>query len=146
MQLAKHIKLQRVKTAQAAGTSAISSDVVDTAGYEGVLFIIAMGAIVAGAVTSAKAQQGAASDLSDAADLEGSSVAIADDADNKLVYLDVANPRERYVRCAVSRATQNATVDSITAILYGPRVLPTTHDAASVAGGEAHVAVAEGTA
>jgi hypothetical protein len=146
MQLSKHTKLQRVENAVAAGTTAVESDVVDVAGYEGVMFVIALGAIVSGAVTSAKAQQGAASDLSDAADLLGTSVTIADTDDNKLVYLDVNQPRERYVRCLVSRATQNATVDGITAILYGARVVPTTHDSATVAGGEAHVAVAEGTA
>lgn len=146
MQLSKHVKLQRVENAVAAGTTAVETDVVDVAEFEGVLFVIAMGAITAGAVTSAKAQQGAASDLSDAADLEGTSVTIADDADNKLVYVDVKNPRERYVRCVVSRATQNAVIDGITAILYGPRVVPTTHDSATVATGESHVAVAEGTA
>ena len=46
----------------------------------------------------------------------------------------------------MSRATQNAAVDGIVAMLTGPRVVPTTHDASTVAGGEAHVSAAEGTA
>ena len=146
MQLSNQVKLQRVSDAVAAGTTAINGSVVDTQGFDGVVFVVAMGAITAGAVTSVKVQQGAASDLSDAADIAGTSVAIADTADNKLVYVEVSHPRERYVRCVVSRATQNAAVDGIVAMLTGPRVVPTTHDASTVAGGEAHVSAAEGTA
>lgn len=144
--LSSSTRLQRVSNAVAAGTTVVNSSVVDTTRLEGVLFIIALGAIVTGAATSAKLQQGDAPDLSDAADLEGTSVTIADDADNKLVYLDLKRPLKRYVRAVVSRATQNATVDGIVAIGYGAGVVPPTHDVATVAGGEVHVGPAEGTA
>ena len=90
MQLSNQVKLQRVSDAVAAGTTAINGSVVDTQGFDGVVFVVAMGAITAGAVTSVKVQQGAASDLSDAADIAGTSVAIADTADNKLVYVEVS--------------------------------------------------------
>lgn len=144
--LSQGAKITRVSNAVAAGTTDVNSSVVDMKGFDGVLFVVAFGAIVSGAVTSIKAQQGALSDGSDMADLLGTGVTVADDADNKLFYLDVARPRERYVRCVVDRGTQNATVDSITAIQYRAADLPVTHDATTVGGGELHVSPAEGTA
>jgi len=145
MNLSKNTKLTRVSNAVAAGTTDINSSVIDMQNYEGVMFIVAFGAITAGAVTSIKAQQGAQSDLSDAADLEGTGVTVGDDDDNKVFYLDVYRPRERYVRCVVDRGTQNAVVDGIIAIQYGPKKMPTTHDSSTVEG-ESHVSPAEGTA
>lgn len=146
LQLGKNTKITRVKASAVAGTSDINSDIIDMANYEGVLFIVALGAITSGAVTSIKGQQGAASSMSDAADLVGTGVTIADTDDDKVVWLDIKNPQERYVRCVLDRGTQNAVLDGIIAIQYGPRKAPTTHDATTVLGGEAHVSPAEGTA
>lgn len=146
MNLSKNTKMTRVSNAVAAGTSAVNGAVIDMEGFEGCVFVVTFGAIVSGAVTSIKAQQGAASDLSDAADLANTSVSVADDDDNQIFYLDIYRPTERYIRPVVSRATQNATIDSIMAIQYGPRVKLTTHDAMTVGGGEVHAGPAEGTA
>lgn len=145
--LAKNCKIQRVKVAQAAGTSDITSDAVDMQGFEACMFIVEFGAIVSGAVTSVKAQQSSDNGSSDTyADLTGTSVTVADTDDNKVAYLDVVRPKERYLKCIVDRGTQNATVDSMLAILYNPRVKPPTHDSSTVLGGEVHVSPAEGTA
>ena len=146
MNLSKNTKLTRVSNAVAAGTTDINGSVIDMQNWEGVMFIVLFGAITAGAVTSIKAQQGTQSDLSDAADLEGTSVSVADDDDNKAFYLDIYRPGERYVRPVVDRGTQNAVVDGIVAIQYGPRKGPSTHDSTTVGGGELHVSPAEGTA
>ncbi len=54
--------------------------------------------------------------VDDWSDLEGSSVSVADTDDNKMVEIELAKPRKRYARVVVSRATQNAVVDGITAI------------------------------
>lgn len=132
-------------TAGAAGTTAINGSAVDMAGYEGVLFIITFGAIVSGAATSIKAQQDVVSGMGSAADLAGSNQTIADTDDDKTFYIDIKSPRERFVRAVVSRATQNATVGSITAIQYGARTQPVAAHGANVAG-EAFVGPAEGTA
>lgn len=130
--LLEDVKIVRVSNAQAAGVGAVNGTAVDMQGYDGVLFLVAFGAIVAGAVTSVKAQQGAVSDGSDAADLAGTGITVADDQDNKIAALDVYRPTGRYVRPVVSRATQNATIDSITAILYNGRSKPTALDAATM--------------
>jgi hypothetical protein len=129
----------------AAGTSDVNSDVVDLQGYEGVRFIAGFGALTSGAVTSLKVQQGAASDLSDAADLENSKITVADTDDNKVAITDIYRPRERYVRVAFDRGTQNAVIDFLLVELYGPKKLPPAAHSTVIAA-EKHVSPAEGTA
>lgn len=128
----------------AAGTTDISGATLDMQGYEGVLIAVTMGAITGGAVTSIKAQQGAAANMSDAADLAGTAQTIADTDDDKTFYIDLYRPTERYVRVFVDRGTQNAVVASATYIQYGARVVPVTHGAN--VSGELHISPAEGTA
>lgn len=144
-QLLKAVKLSRSMNAVAAGISVQNGAVVDMQNYEGVIFIAAFGTLTATAVTGLKAQQGADSGLSDAADLVGTLVSIPDTDDNELLALCIHKPRERYVRAVVNRATANAVIDGVIAIQYGARTEPTTQDA-TVSGSEAHVSPAEGTA
>lgn len=146
MQLSKRTKISQVitVTAGAAGATAINGAVIDMQGYEGVTFIIQLGAIVAGAVTSAKVQQDTVVGMGSAADLAGTNITIADSDDEKTIYIDVLKPTERFLRLVVSRATQNATLSAI-AIQYGARKQPTTHQATVIVG-ESHISPAEGTA
>ena len=129
----------------AAGTTDLNSDVVDMAGFEGVRFLIGFGTITAGAVTSIKVQQGQQSNLSDAADLLGSAITVADTDDNKMAISEIFRPQERYVRLVTDRGTQNAVVDFLIAELYGPREKPVTQDT-TVISAEIHNSPAEGTA
>lgn len=138
------ISIAVTPTEGAAGTTDINGATLDMQGFEGVLMIVTFGAITGSAVTSIKAQQGAAANLSDAADLLGTAQTIADDADDKTFYIDLYKPQERYVRLVVDRATQNAVVASATYIQYRSRVAPVTHGT-NVAG-ELHIGPAEGTA
>jgi hypothetical protein len=119
------IVIASTTTAGAAGTSVITSGAVDCAGYDGCLFIVPVGAIVAGAVTSIKVQQCDTSGGS-YADLTGTSQAVADTDDDKLFYVDVFRPAEQFLKLVVSRATQNATIGGIIAIRYNAANRPTT--------------------
>lgn len=131
----------------AAGTTDLTSEAVDMAGFEGVRFICGFGAITAGAATSVKAQQSSDDGASDAyADLEGTAITVADDDDNQVTIIDVFRPRERYLKHVVDRGTQNAVVDFLIAELYGARQEPTTDDTATVVAREVHLSPAEGTA
>ena len=143
-QLIKNAKITQAvtPTAGAAGTSDINATTLDMSGAEGVLIVVTMGAIVGSAATSIKVQSGAASNMSDAADLIGTSQTIADDDDEKVFYIDVNKPVERYVRLVVDRATQNATVSSATYIQYGSRKVAISSHGSNVSG-EAHVSPAE---
>lgn len=147
LNLGKGVKVTRVMNAVAAGTTSQNGSTLDMTGFEGVMFIALFGALTATQVTALKAQQGAASNLSDAADLVGTSVGpLADGDGNKALVLDVYKPRERYVRGVVVRGTANAVIDGMIAIQYGAGLKPTVHDATTIAFAETHVSPAEGTA
>jgi len=146
LNLSKEVKISSAitPTAGAAGTADINGSTLDMSTFDAVLVIVRMGAIVAGAVTSIKMQQGDASDLSDAADLAGTAQTIADDDDDKTFFIDLVRPRKRFVRVVVARGTQNATVASAEYAQYGWKEAPTSHGAN--VSGEFHESPAEGTA
>lgn len=143
--LLENLKISRVSDAVAAGTTTINGTAVDMQGFDGVMFLTLFGAIVTGAVTSLKGQQGALANGSDGADLAGTSVSVADGDDNKVAILDIYRPTDRYVRPVVLRATQNATVDGIIAIQYNGRVNPQALTASLVAASKALGSPALGT-
>ncbi len=146
MNLSKNVNIVRVMNAVAAGTGDTQdSSVLDMSGYDGVVFVAAFGTLTTNAVTDIRAQQGQASNLSDAADLAGTKVSLADTDGNKVAVLDVYRPQERYVRCRVTRATANAVIDGIIAIQYSGSKAPITQGS-TVAGIETHISPAEGTA
>ena len=129
-----------------AGTSDVQSDIVDTAGYDGVRFIIGFGAITGGAVTSIKVQQNTANSLTGMADLLGSAITVNDDDDNQIAISDIFRPLERYLCLYTDRGSQNAVIDFVIAELYSPRVQPPTEDTSLVISREMHASPAEGTA
>lgn len=146
MQISKATKVVRVMTAQAVGTATVNGSVIDMQDFEGVEFIAQFGTITDG-TPSLKAQAGAASDGSDAADLAGTAVTEAATDDNKCAVLDIYRPTQRYLRPVIVRGgATGAVVDSVLALLYGPRTKPTTNDAATVANTESWVSPALGTA
>lgn len=126
----KRLKVDGTNYTGAAGITPVTSEAVDTLGYTGVAFLIHFGAIVTGAVTSIKVRVGSQANMSDAADVATSSQTVTDASDNKIFIVDINRPYERYLDLVTTRGTQNATIDSITAILYGSlNEVPLTHDA-----------------
>lgn len=118
MNLTKASKITRVSNAVAAGTTDINSDSIDMQGFDSASFVVSLGTITAGAVTSAKVQGSA--DDSSWNDLADTGLTIADDDDNQLFVLEVDRPQHRYLRCVVDRGTQNAVVDGIVALQTKP--------------------------
>ena len=132
-------------TACAAGTTTITSSAVNMAGYDGCCFVVPVGTVVSGAVTSFKLQQSSDDAATDNySDVLGTSVTIADTDDDGLKYLDIYRPGKQYLKLVVSRATQAATLGGIIAILYKGRTRPATHGA--LVAGEQWASPAEGTA
>lgn len=130
-----------------AGTTDVQSDIVDTAGFDGLRFIAGFGAITSGAVTSIKVQENSANSLTGMTDLTGSAQTVADTDDNKIVISEVILPLKRYLCLYIDRGTQNAVVDFVTVELFRSRNLPVTQDTATVSGTpETWVSPAEGTA
>lgn len=143
--LSEEIKVTQLvnATTGAAGATDIDPSAVDMAGFEGVMFVATMGAIVATAVTSMKARQSA--DNSTFADLAGTQIDIADDDDNQVFILDIYRPLKRYVKPYIDRATANATL-TVLAVQYGARSRPTAVAVADAVTVEKHISPAEGTA
>lgn len=140
------VKTSRVMNAVAAGTSAQTSSAVNMAGFNGCRFIAGFGAITSGAETSIKVQQSSDDGSTDAySDLEGTSITVADDHDNKIAIVDIPKPGKQYLKLVVSRATQNAVIDFVLAEQYGATAMPIT-DSTTVLGSEIHASPAEGTA
>jgi len=129
----------------AAGSADVNSDIVDTAGYDGVRFIAGFGAITSGGVQGIKVQQNTANSTSGMADLAGSAIAVADSDDNKMAISDIIRPQERYLRVVTTRATQNSVVDFLIVELYRARTQPITQDT-TVVSAEVKSSPAEGTA
>jgi hypothetical protein len=126
---------------KAADNETLTGSTLDMQGYEGVGFLAGAlkGEILA---VTVKAQQGAASDMSDAADLLGTSTAIATTvAADGFGVLEVYKPQERYVRPLLIMPNATAATPAfVVAIRYGKSKLPITNS------GELHIAPAEGTA
>jgi hypothetical protein len=129
LNLANQIGTIRIKAGVAAGTSDITSDIVDLANTDGVLFTVLLGALTSGHVTTITVEHGDAANLSDAETVTGSSTgALADGAADKVVQIEMTQPTKRYARIKVDRGTQNAVVDGILAQTFGHRKLPLTKD------------------
>jgi hypothetical protein len=145
--LSRGIKSTRIENSAVAGTSTLTSDAVDMAGFRGARFVAAFGTITTSAVTSVKLQQSSDDGVADSyGDIEGSDVTVADDDDNQLVVIDIYNPQKRYLKCIILRATQNSVFDGCHVDQYGAYELPTTDDTATVVERNILVAPAEGTA
>jgi len=110
-------------SAGAAAATDITGATVNLANFEGVAFVVQLGAIVTGAITSLKLQE--SEDDSVWTDVASSTVAVADDDDNQIKFLDYHRPAKQYVRLFCDRATQNATMTA-TYLLYGARSAPRT--------------------
>ncbi|KAF0109468.1 MAG: hypothetical protein FD147_2243 [Chloroflexi bacterium] len=124
-----------------ADNEALTSSILDMTGYDSVAFVAF--ALKGEALDfSIKAQQGDASNMSDAADLAGTAVAFSTTipADG-LTILEVHQPSDQYVRAlvAVPNATA-ATPTGVLAIQFNAKNVPISN------AGELHVSPAEGTA
>lgn len=129
--LSTNVKTTRVSNAVAAGTSTVSSSIVDTSGFDTHRFVFLFGAITAGASLRIRLQQGANANMSDAEDIDGD-VDFLDTDDNKLGIIEVVRPAKRYLRARVERATQNTVIDGIICEQWGSRIVPTVDDATTV--------------
>jgi hypothetical protein len=141
MNLSSRVKLLKVKDHSAANTTDVTSDEVDTAGYDGVMFVTSFG--TAATDNTLKAQQDIVTGMASAADLLATSVTSG--ASDEDVWIDIYRPQERFVRVVAERGT-SSTLESIWAILYNPRSMPVDNATTGTIIGEFHQSPAEGTA
>lgn len=142
MNLFKHTKLTKVKAYQSSAGTDIESDVIDMQGFDGVVFFTAIHTANAG--NYIKIQQGEVSNLSDAADLEGTKVVAT--GDGEIVFVDVYKPGERYLRAYIERGGANTACGEIYALQYSAAKKPVDNDTTDTIIGELHITPDEGTA
>ena len=135
MNLSENCKVLMVKAAQSAGTDAITTDVVDMAGYREVVFL--------GSITTKNAanfvnlQEGSASDT--LADLAGTKAA----SGKTYFKVGLIRPLKRYVAAKITRGSSTAT-GPVWAILFKARQAPITSAAADL-DEETHLSPIAGT-
>lgn len=113
--------------AAANNTNSLGTE-IDTAGFDGCLFIAPITVSVATGVASASVEQAAAAGGAYAA-VVGDDVSKASAADNdlnnKFLVIDVFKPRKRYLKLRRGSATANITFGPAIAILYNAHERPT---------------------
>lgn len=133
--LVQRTKIVRCMNGQVAGTSdTLSGSIIDLAGFDGVMFIALAGDLTITAVLTLQAQQNAVNSATGMATLANVASVTAVSAtvqDNSALALDVFRPTERFLRPQLVRATANAVIDGVIAILYEGNEQPTTQVIAS---------------
>lgn len=130
----------------AASNTDDNSTAIDTAGFDGVLFVCPITDCADTGVASMIAEQETTSGGTFAA-LAGATAtatsAADDDLNTKLLIVDVYRPRERYVRVNRTSATANIAFGAVVAILYKGHKMPITQATAEVADSAMAVSPAE---
>ena len=126
-----------VENAAAAAQTTLTTDVVDTQGFDSVAFVAFLGDV---ADTSVLTLTGFTNDTDDTVTPTQLASPVtftagASDADNKLLLLDLHKPRQRYVYATLARGTANAAVNGILAILYNAHDKPVNIPADVIASG-----------
>jgi len=118
--LSDAVKITRVKAAQTAGTSEVESDSVDMQGFDGVAFVGSYGTPAANNLCHLE-QSSDDGDSDSFADLTGSEPDEAGSSTPTFV-LQIAEPRERYVRSVWARGT-STTLGDVYAFQFNSRKL-----------------------
>lgn len=130
--LVPNVKVTLVTPATAVGTASITGTTLDMSGFEGVLFVLAAGAITDG-VAKITAQGGALVNGTDAAPLAGTGTALSPAQSGGVAVLDLYRPLQRYITPQVVRGgATGSVIASLIAIQYGAHFKPTTQDATTV--------------
>lgn len=109
-----------------------NSNIIDMAGYEGVIFITTIDDSVDTAIASLIVEQNDLSEVAGMAALEGAIATLTsaadDDLNGKILAVDVYQPKKRYLRVNRTSATANIAFGSVIALRYGAKKIPIPDD------------------
>lgn len=134
--LLKGIKVTVVEAAAAAAQTALTSDVLDMAGFDGVMFVALTGDVTSTSVLTLNAYGNSANSTSSPTPvLQGAATftAGASDADSKALIVDVFDPALQYAFATLTRTTADAVIGGIIAIQYKAEYRPTSQSASVIA-------------
>lgn len=141
-QLMNNVKITLVRGAMTASTDCVPTEIIDMAGFEGVVFF--------GTIATANdgnyiyAQQDDDPDGESSVDLAGSKVVAA--ANGQVVWLDIYKPEKRYLRACINRGGASTATGDFYAIQYQGRKGLISNLVANKLIGEILISPDEGTA
>lgn len=128
MNLLQNVKVDQILGYYAAGTTKRTSDIIDMAGYDGVMFVFELGTLLETGTIDCFVEQNPTNATSGMARLATTTVHTATAADALLaksaIVVDVYQPQERYLQANITPAVANAVILGITAIRYTGKVKP----------------------
>lgn len=130
-ELIKNVVIAEVLAPVAAANNTDSnSDILDMAGYEGVIFIVPITDSVANGVATLNVQENTANSDTGMTTVDTATVtsAVNDDINGQLLVVAIHKPLKRYIQGNVVSATQNIAFGNMIAIKYGAKKLPITDD------------------
>ena len=134
--LLKNVAVKQILGYYAAGTTLRTSDIVDMAGYDGVMFIAGLGTLIEAGTLDVFVEQDSAAGGGTMARLATTTVLTLTAAHATLVksciVVDIYRPQERYVRANITPAAQQAVILGIVAILYKGHKAPVTQIATAL--------------
>jgi len=134
-------KFVKIKDHSTASTAAVESDIIDMAGYQGVVFFTSFG--TANATNTIKVQGNTANQTTGMADLEGTS--LASGSSDEDVIIELHKPTFRYLQVVAARGA-SSTLESVWAYLYGGSLNSSANSVTGTQVAELHVNVGTGTA
>jgi len=127
-------KLMRIASKAAAATNVVTSDIVDTDGFDSVILFAALGAITTTGSMTMTIEQNTANSTTGMAALSGAEASADDADDERMVAIEIYRPRERYVQAVCTPGTDaNCEIDGVFAILRDPVRVPVTQSTSHVA-------------
>lgn len=136
MNLSKGIKVTVVEATAAAAQTLLTSDVLDMAGFDGVIFLALTGDVTDTCALALTAYGNSANSVSSPTPVSQGAATFtagATSADSKLLMVDIYDPALQYAFATLARATADAAVGGIIAIQYSAECRPTTQSASVIA-------------
>jgi len=128
--LLKDALITQVLNPVVAGTSEQKSSVLDMQDYDGVCFVLSLGAVTDNCVLTFSAQGNTASSTSSPTPVAvpgaTTGAITAATSSNLMMILNIYRPLKRYIFADLLRITQNAVINCIIAFQYNGRVMPVT--------------------
>jgi hypothetical protein len=116
----------------ATGTASRNGAIIDMLGFRNVFVVVHFATIAGSAAGDVRMQDGAAANLSDAADLLGSAIAVVAGQSNQIVIVSLHNPVKRYCRVVVTKDASHAMAESAIYFQYGAQQRPVTVEQANL--------------
>lgn len=132
--LSDNVKITPVLGYFAAGTTKRTSTIIDMDGFDGVVFAAVLGTTIEAGTIDVFVEQNTSNATSGMARLATTTAYTvpASPAALTSIQVDVQKPRERYLQCNITPASQNAVICGIVAIQYKGHLCPVAVDSTVV--------------